>query len=35
MFYINEKIRCREMETYQLAYSKEMFTLETNLGKKF
>ena len=34
MFYINQNIPCRKMETYQFASPKEILTLEINLGKE-
>ena len=33
MFYINQKILCKKIETFQLTSSIEILTLEINLGK--
>ena len=34
MFYINQNIPCKRIETFQFTSSIEILTLETNLGKE-
>ena len=34
MFYINQNIPCKKIETFQFTSSKEILTLEINLGKE-
>ena len=34
MFYINQNIPCKKIETFQLTSSIEILTLEINLGKE-
>ena len=34
MFYINQNIPCKEIETFQFTSSIEILTLEINLGKE-
>ena len=34
MFYINQNIPCKKIETFQFTFSIEILTLEINLGKE-
>ena len=34
MFYINQKIRCKKIETFQFALSIEILMLKINIRKK-